>query len=342
MFKRLFTTMLGMIWVMGLMAGGQTQAQTGCELINTQEQLHVYFAPVLADIQLKDILPKDAIYTMTNVANSFFLIEYGDGGYGWIDWHSRINGICPEFEEIYTDPAYDVPLSQFPTVCTYTIIEILSGYNDKDLTQPHGGFGTREPGTYVVVEITDDAIGLNGTASMSGGYVQANRGLLSGHCNGTLQLARALDNARVWTQPDAILGDVITTLAIDTEVGVLNTPVVGKIQADIDGDWYQVIQGNIIGWVWVERLVFGRTFTSPQPIVSQATVTENTRIWTQPDAKVGTVITTLFPNSQVNIIGDAIIGNIQLDTDLQGTWFPVQQGGTTGWVYEGRLNFISR
>ena len=43
--------------------------------------------------------------------------------------------------------------------------------------------------------------------------------------------------------------------------------------------------------------------------------------------------------SDVNIIGESTTGAIQLDSDVEGIWYPVQQGGNTGWMYEDRLDF---
>ena len=316
------------------------QAQTtSCELVNNQEQMQVFFAPMYDNSHIKDILPKDASYKMTGFTESYFRIEYNDGQIGWIDLHTRIlNGTCPQFSH---ELPLDIALSDFPTVCFYTTREELIGYSDPGLTQQHGGRGILKAGAYAVVSISDTAIGLMGTSAMSGGYAEANRGTFWGHCNGTLRLATTLENARVWTQPNALTGEVIKALDAGTQVGVLGDPVAGNIQEDLIGDWYQITQGSTLGWVWVERLEFGRTFTTPQPVLSKATVLDNTRLWTQPDVKTGQIITTLMTGSDVNIIGEAITGSIQLDSDLQGTWYPIQQGGTTGWVYEGRLNIDS-
>lgn len=345
MIKRWFTGLLGMICGMLLVfiatTSGTVKAQsTTCELVNNQDQMPVYFAPVNAPSQLKDILPQGTPYTMIGTSNGFFWITYGEGEYGWIDFHMRINGICDAFQPTDSDNSNDIPLTEFPTLCFYSISETLMGYTDSSLTQQHPGFGLYDPGTYAVVSITDDAIELEGATDMSGGFVEANRGLLTGHCSGTRQLATALDNARVWTQPDATAGDVITTLPIGAQVGVLSDPIVGNVQTDVVGDWVQVVRGDVVGWVWVERLTFGRTFTTAQAADAQAVVGDNTRIWTQPDAKQGSILTALPAGTQVAITGDPVTGFIQLDTDLEGDWYPIQVGGTTGWIYEGRLTFL--
>jgi len=317
---------------------GTVHAQSNaCELINNQDQMQVFFAPMMADSQLKDTLPKDTPYTMTGRTESFFRIEYNDGEQGWIDLQTRIlNGTCPAIDN---ELPLDIALSDFPSVCFYTITQDLNGYSDPDLTQQHPGFGIRHAGAYAVTSITNTAIGLMGSSAMSGGYIEANKGSLWGHCSGTLQLASALDNARVWTQPDALTGEVIMTLDTGTQVGVLGDVIIGNIQAGITGDWVQITLRDILGWVWIERLDFDRTFTTPQPALAQATVLDNARLWSLPDVNTGELITTLILGSEVNVIGDSATGEIQFNNDLQGIWYPVQQGGNTGWVYEGRLDF---
>jgi hypothetical protein len=338
------------IGITGLISGGLlvltfanvgiTQAQSpSCELVNNQQQMNVFFAPLYAESQIKDILPKDTPYTMIGRTESFFRIEYNEGEIGWIDLHTRIlNGTCLEIDN---EPPLDIALSDFPTVCFYTITEELIGYSDRQLTQQHGGHGIRKPGAYAVVSISNTAVELMGSSAMSGGYIEANHGTYWGHCSGTLQLATALDNTRVWTQPDAVAGEVITTLDIGTQVGVLGDAVIGNIQADVQGDWFQITKGTTLGWVWVDRLKVGRTFTTQQSPISTAKATENARLWTQPDVNTGQIITILMAGSDIKIIGNATSGVIQLDSQLEGLWYPAQQGGTTGWLYEGRLSFGS-
>lgn len=342
MIKRFLTAvsgvLSGMILAYAVVTSGSVQAQsTSCELVNNNERMQVLFAPMYSDAQVKDVLPKGAPYTMIGESDSYFWIEYGDGERGWINWHTRTNGICDAFQLTYTSPEGDIPLTEFPTVCLFTINETTTGYTDSNMGIQHRGFGQREPGTYGVNVIVDDAVGLYGDISMSGGFVEMSSGTFSGHCSGTRQLAYTLDNARVWTQPDATAGTVITTLETGIDVGVISEPVAGNIQDDLIGDWVQVVRGDVIGWMWVDRLEFGRIFTARQPIIRRAVTGDNARIWSAPDAKTGQVTMTVMAGLNIYITGEPVTGNIQLDTDLQGTWYPVQFGGNAGWMYKSRI-----
>lgn len=344
MFKQWITGLMGLLCGMMLIYGfaSPTQAQSvTCNLINYQDAMIVFFAPVHAHAQIKETLGKNEPYVMVGASGGFFEIEYDGGEHGWIDYHTRImNGGCTPYID---NPSPALPLSDFPTVCTYTITETLTGYSDRELTQVHGGFGSYPAGTYAVVVLHENAIELEGSGDMSGGYVEANRGTLNGHCDGTLQLATVLDNARLWTEPDVITGEIISTLNIGTEVGIISEPVRGRLQyaSDLMGDWVEVRTGSTVtGWIWIERLELGKPFTAPSLLPkNQATVTENTRIWSEPNAKIGEILTTLPTGAKIKITGGAQIGFIQLESDLQGAWYPVTYGETTGWVYEGRINF---
>ncbi len=341
--KQLLTALTGVlsgiILVYGLTHGGITQAQTvtTCDLINNQEQMVVFFAPIDTPTQIKDILLQGEPHINIGFSNGFFHIQYDDNERGWIRFHTRIqNGACTTYIE---NPPPDTPINEFPTLCLYTIDQSTTGYTDPTLTQQHGGFGQRPSGTYAVTEIIGNAVGLAGNSDMSGGYINSTIGTFSGHCDGTIQLATTTENARIWSQPSTLAGQVITTLDLDTEVGVLDGPVSGNIQDNILEDWYQVTTGDIQGWIWVDRLTFERTFTTPQPNFSTAQVTENARLWSEPNAKTGDIITSFPIGTVINIIGNAQIGFLQYDTDLTGNWYPVQIGGNLGWLYEGRIDF---
>jgi hypothetical protein len=72
--------------------------------------------------------------------------------------------------------------------------------------------------------------------------------------------AAALDNARLWTVPDARKGSVVAFLDAGTQVTILAGPVRGPIRYDTpdEGDWYlvQPSQSTITGWIWADRLAF--------------------------------------------------------------------------------------
>lgn len=344
MFKQWLTAMAGvlcgMIYMYGFVTPTEAQSVT-CNLINYQDAMIVFHAPIFAHGQIKETLAKDEPYVMTGASGGFFKIEYHGGEQGWIDYHTRIlNGACTPYLENPSDP---IPLTEFPTVCTYTTAEAITGYGDRDLSTVHPGFGEILAGTYGVVSILDKAIELEGSTAMSGAYVDVNSGKLEGHCFGTMQLATTLDNARLWTEPDVTSGEIITTLDVGTIVGIMGEPISGRLQYDSDlmGDWVEVRTGSMeTGWIWIERLSLDSTFTAPNiASPNQATVTDNARLWTEPNAKVGEIIMTVPTGASITITGATQIGFIQYATDLQGAWYPVNYDGATGWIYEGRINF---
>lgn len=70
--------------------------------------------------------------------------------------------------------------------------------------------------------------------------------------------ATARDNARVWSEPDVTVGQVLLTLVPGSEVTIIGGPVLGTIRADTgeQDNWYQISQESTgaVGWVWVDRL----------------------------------------------------------------------------------------
>lgn len=329
------------IIIFGFATAKPIYAQTvSCELVNNQEQLLVFFAPVYAGSQIKDILPQGAPYTMIGEYNSYYLIEYGDNERGWLDFHTRImNGVCTEWMQI---PSDSVQMSDFPTLCFYTTTEILAGYHNPELTAPHPGYNSVGTRAYIAVSWNEQAVELAGSSAMSGAWIKTGHGTFSGHCDGTLQLGTVGENARLWTQPDVTKGEVIVSMDADTEIGVLEGPVSGIVVADSAtlGSWYKINYRGSIGWMWEDRLTFGRTFTTPQPATARANALADARVWSQPDVRTGEIITTLLTGSEINIIGQPVEGTIRQDSGESGVWYPVQQGGTTGWVFAERLEII--
>lgn len=71
--------------------------------------------------------------------------------------------------------------------------------------------------------------------------------------------AFALDNARMWSQPDVNTGEVLQDLPVNTPLDIIGGPVVGRIRYDdttVTGVWYQVMVDGVIGWIWENRLRF--------------------------------------------------------------------------------------
>lgn len=338
--KKFLTVLIVICSGIMLMSGLATipihaQAVESCDLVNKQERMLIFFSPMYAGSQIKDILAQGEPYTMIQDSGGegFYHIEYRDGQRGWIEFHTRnLNGRCGMETPLQ-------PLSEFSTICYYNTTEELTGYTDTTFEKKHPIYHTYPPGRYEVASIWENAIRLYGNPISGGGLVEANRGTFSGLCEGTLQLATALDNARIWTEPSATTGQVIKTLDIGAEVGVTGDLVSGEIQENITGNWYPVIQGDVAGWVWEDRLVFGRTFTAPKPVIEREPITETAYLWSEPDAKSGSIITEFPAGTTISIIGDPQEGFIQRDSDQTGIWYPVQIGGNVGWIYEGHIDF---
>lgn len=343
--KQILTALTGVLSGVFLIYGlsqvsvSQAQAVTSCDLVNYQEQMVVFYAPIDDDSQIRDILPEGEPYTNIGFSGGFFEITYGDNEHGWVRFHTRImNGGCTTFLE---NPPPPIPLEQFPTLCLFSTNQTLVGYSDEQFSQVHTGFGVVQPGTYAIVERNNESIQLNGSSDMSGPYVSLTGGQIGGHCDGTIQLAIAQENTRVWNLPDVTQGEVISPLPTGVEVVIISGPEQGIIQPDtsLSGDWFEVRYRDTQGWVWVDRLTFARHFTATQPSIGQGTVTDNARLWSEPNAQSGEVIATFPAGTHVNITGNPQEGFIQLDSDLTGNWYPVQIGGNIGWIYEGRINF---
>jgi len=289
--------------------------ETDC--LTLSDGMPVFYAPMYSYGQLKEFLPKDTAIKLIGENFDFFRIEYGDGEYGWIDWNQRTNNTCGAFHRSHAWVP-DSPMSQYPTICRFTSTEL-------------------SVNNFAIAYFDGEFIELQGDSSRSGRSVELNKGQLSGFCEGILQLAYARENARLWTQPNVLIGEVITTLEETTQVGIISEQVMGNIQADVIGEWVQIQQGELVGWIWLDRLDMGRLFTTQQPMIATAMIGENMRLWSAPDAQVGEVIMELPSNRRIVITGDAVQGNIQLDSDLQGTWYPVQFGATVGWAYANGL-----
>jgi hypothetical protein len=322
--------------VLGLFTVHAQAQPNSCDRVNNQESLPVFFVPMYSWRQLKDILPQNAAYTIIAENEGNMWIEYGSGERGWIDFHARImNGDCQGVPQLH------LPLTDFPTICFYNIAEEIDSYRMPDFSnEPDGHIG---PGTYPISGELDNGFQLAGSSAMSGPSVKANHGTLSGHCDGTLRLASALDNARVWTEPNAAIGQTLGVLEAGFEVGIVEGPVQGRLQTDSDvqGNWYKVQRGEMVGWVWEDRLRMGRTYTIPLPLVHWAAVLDGARVWTQPDVTTGQIVTTLMSGGDyIKITGEAVEGVIRAEPVLQGMWYPVQLGGTTGWVSAERLSLL--
>lgn len=312
------------------------ELSTECNMVNNQEEMPVFFAPIYAPSQIKDVLPKDTPYKMIARTEGYYWIEYADGERGWIDYHTIIsNGRCD------ASPFLSPILSDFPTMCFYIPSEDVAVSSSPEIVNDPNSSHYRAGSVLPVDARIGTVLGIAENGARYGGYVDGTRGTYSGHCEGTLPLASALENARVWTEPNAVTGQAITALELGIEVGIIEGPVQGLLRADSDlqGDWYKIKRGELEGWVWEERLLFGRTFTAIQASIGRATLLSEARVWSLPDVSTGKVVTTLMTGLNVGIIGEPVEGLIRIDPATQGTWYPVKMGGTTGWVLAERLDF---
>ena len=68
--------------------------------------------------------------------------------------------------------------------------------------------------------------------------------------------AIALENARLWSLPDVRNGVILAQLPYNTQLTIISDVVQGAIRFDTNdvGYWYQVRAGNMIGWIWSERI----------------------------------------------------------------------------------------
>jgi hypothetical protein len=76
--------------------------------------------------------------------------------------------------------------------------------------------------------------------------------------------------------------------------------------------------------------------------MEQTAVTRpNARVWTEPSAQTGRLVTLLEPGSAVILIGEPVRGPVRLDTDDEDDWYQVRLPDETepiGWVWADRLN----
>lgn len=337
--KRL--TAISLLIALALIAPGFSAAAQGtdedCELVNNMERLDVYFAPMTDSTQLMTILPEGVEYTMIGRAGSNFLVRLENGETGWLDWHQRVsNSMC------ISAPYVELPLVDYPTVCSIVVDQDAPMYEDSDLTEPDRVFRGVYADTYPVTAHTDEAAFLFLSDHMGGGWISRDAGRLRGHCEGTVQLVTTTQETRLWHLPSVRDNRILTTLPAGTTLGIAEGPVNAPIRTDSDvmGDWYRVKSFEILGWAWVGNLRFGRTFSAPLDALGQAEVLEGANLWTEPDATSGDLVTTLFGGSTINITGDPVTGPIRADGSADGQWYPVQQGGTAGWVWAGRLSMV--
>ena len=328
-------TALLVMMLFSLVAGLPAQAQS-CQFTGALDTLTIYHAPLTHSSQVKDILPGGVAYAVRQASGEHYLIVVDDAYGGWVDRRSGFTaGSCDAI------PVSPLPLADFPTICMYAAPTPQPSYNDSALTIAMDTIPANQ--TFPVVEFTPEAYLLY-LDHARGAWVAAGSGTLTGGCdvlppNG--EMATALENARVWSAP-TVSGDsaLVATLPEGSRLAVISGPVRGAVRTDsvVQGDWYQIQQGVVSGWVWSERLQFDGS-VPPPPAGTLVTVLDNAGVWDRPDVNTGSLITTLAPGSTATIVSGPVTGTIELDSELEGWWYQVEQGTVSGWVWAARLRF---
>ncbi len=234
-------------------------------------------------------------------------------------------------------------INPIPSDCWFTASVDTPAYNDPALTQLHLGMGGAMTAglSFQVLEI-DAGAALLAIDHAMGFWVDAADGVFSGQCSDfgayTPTGIPVTGNTRLWSQPDVILGSIVTDLPAGAVVTVIGGPAVGRIRFDTTdtGEWYPVIYGALRGWVWAGRLDFDGT---PTPIAS-AVAEAQTNLWSVPDVGTGSVLRTQPNTAHVDVIGGPVTGPIRFDDDTIGVWYQVRTtDGRIGWIWEGRLTF---
>lgn len=322
--------------IMMFLVAGVAQAQTSvCRFEGTLDDLWLYHAPLTSHIQLKEKLPGGISYPVTALYGEHFLIAVDDDYGGWVDRRSgRLSGDCDAV------PVDSVPSGGYPTICWFTASADVPAYYAATLTGQSGSLPSGR--RYITLRQTDTALELYVDHAMSA-WVNVEAGTVAGMCAGLGEQdapglpVTVLAHARLWSQPDAKNGDVLATFAAGSQAEILDGPVRGPIRLDTDdqGDWYQVRQGVIIGWMWVERFV-------PVAAASgQAVTLANARLWSQPSVREGQKLADLPIDVQVDILAGPVRGPLRADINFDGDWYQVRlpTTGEIGWVWVERLAF---
>jgi hypothetical protein len=225
--------------------------------------------------------------------------------------------------------------------CWFTALSDLPTYNRRDLSEIHSTQAMFAGRSLQVLEV-DDEVALVAIDHAMGFWVEVAGGVFSGLCSDIdgyeLPDAVALENARIWSYPSVITGEIIGILAEGAAIEITGGAVEGRIRQDsqADGLWYPVQYANISGWVWSERLEFDVT---PDVLIIDAIALENARIWSHPDVTVAHLLADVPENASLEIIGGPITGQTNRQTGATGVWYQVRYSNIVGWMWEARLQF---
>jgi hypothetical protein len=308
-------------------------AQATCQFTPFADTI-LYHAPILDPTQQKDILPAGKGYPVQLQAPQYLYIAIDDAYGGFVDRQAgTLSGECG-----MNVPVDSQPLHTYPTVCILLSSADARPVFEDDQLQKQIGI-MRANGSYAVTRRTATSTYLYGT-----GWVAADSGQLSGNCDILRSPAEitavALENARVWSEPNVRLGQQLASLKVGAQVRIIAGPVRGFIRLDsqVEGSWYQIKAAESIptGWVWSERLAFAGSMW-------RASVRNDARIWSAPDAKTGRSLITVAPGTVISVLSGPVRGSIRLDSDIQGNWYQVQTMDflVTGWMWDSRLVFTT-
>jgi hypothetical protein len=322
------------------LANAQAQADD-CTYIVEDNVIPLYSAPLnIASLQV-DVLPVGSTYTVEKRAERYLYLSSG-GIAGWIHGLSlggRTEGDCTSL------PEDDRPLTDYPTVCFFIPIEAMHVYNDSSLTDEHDAFDLKGGESYPVV-YADEASLFAYIDDAAGGWVSAETGFVSGLCDDLAkpdgyQQAIALENARLWSQPNVRIGAIVADVEPETPLHIISGPVLGSIRLDTEdlGKWFYVSDGTQAGWLWEARVEFEEV--DGDDVDTTVKALEDTRLWSLPNVQQGSLIAFVNPGSTVRILEGPVNGPIRFDTTDIGGWYFVEVGTTRGWVWEDRLDFGS-
>lgn len=327
---------VGLVAALIPLTGVHAQADA-CEYIVEDNVIPLYSAPLnIASLQI-DVLQVGNTYTVEKRAERYLYVS-GEEVEGWIHGLSlggRTEGECSSLPE---DARL---LTEYPPVCFFTPVEAMRVYNDPSLTEQHHAFDLQGGQSYPVV-FEHEASFFAYIDDAAGGWVSGDAGFLSGSCDelpqqdSYQQEAVALENARLWSQPNVRIGTVIADVAPETGLYVISGPVQGPIRVDTDdlGQWFYVSTGEQSGWLWEARFEFKEVSGDESESVLAL---ENARLWSLPNVQQGSLIAFVNPGSEVLILQGPVNGPIRFDTIDTGDWYFVEVGTMRGWIWEGRL-----
>ncbi len=264
------------------------------------------------------------------------VIQFGPTG--WVHpWAGELSGDCANL------PVDDTPIDRNPPICTVTVPPDTPVYAE-------AGLHTRLPdvlagGTYILTREAADSVFII-IDYPTGGWIRnyaAEKGFgcvfITPYVP-TLAVAQA--GARLWEWSGVAEGHQLGTLAEGEPVAILAGPEQGPIRFDTDdvGEWWQVAQGDQIGWVWAARLDFGAEPSAETGAAARAL--ENAVLWATPDLWVRHVIDYVAADMALRVIAGPVQAVNSLEPTETGGWYYYVQpeGGLyAGWLAEEVIAF---